>query len=1386
MKPRQPRWDLLGLCLLFAALSLLWPVPPEQTPGPIPAPGTDDNFSPDQLQLHWVRELLPQQPAWPDQPLFQIDAAAQPVVHGQTVYLASARTDSVAAYDADTGNELWSFTSNGPIRFAPAVWRDRLYFGSDDGYLYCLESDTGRLVWKVRGGPSDRLILGNSRLISTWPVRGAPAVVDEPASSDREGTVYFAAGIWPFMGVFLHALDARSGQVVWTNDGEGSVYRKQPHVTDAFAGIAPQGPLVVSGDRLLVPGGRSIPACYDRHSGQLVHYRLAENSKKGGGPSVAVQDRLFINGPGVFEVETGRYVGAGGTNTVGRAGLFYAWTGSECRTLAAKEEAAQTGRASFTLTPLVRTTGPKIEALLLAGNYLLAGEEGLVLAYNLPMPQGQAVPAWRSAIEGRPVHLAVGGDRLLVATREGRLYCFGEGQRTVVRHGPLQRAGSVSDGSAFPVANASGLFTYPARLPTAPGYAVVWGVGSGQLVEELLARTQLNLIVIEPSEERAQTLRQRLIAARTYGTRAAVLTADCNTIQLPPYLASLMTSEDLFEAGVVPGPEFMQRVFTSLRPYGGVACLPLPEEKRPDLSSFATLSADTAQAKMQSDGDWVLMTREGPLPGSANWTHEHADAGNSRVSRDQRVKAPLGLLWFGGTSNEGVLPRHGHGPQPQVVDGRLIIEGVGSLRAVDVYTGLLLWETKLPGLGRTYDNLAHQPGANASGTNYVSLSDGIYVVRDNHCLRLDPATGKEMKRLPLPRLPGVKGQLLWSYLNVCDDYLIGLANPPPTDSKARSKALSSSQYLFVLNRHDGRLLWSRTAKQGFRHNTLIAGGGRLHVIDRDSGDFRLLFKRKADPKAPAARLLALRLNTGKEIWSSGSEVFGTWLAYSAKHDVLIESGRVARDTLSDEPKGMRAYRAGTGQVLWYQKDYAGPAMIHGDRVLKDNGACDLMTGHPYRRPDPLTGELVEWTWARNYGCNTPMASEHLLTFRSGAAGFYDLCNEGGTGNLGGFRSGCTNNLVVAGGVLTAPDYTRTCTCSYQNQTSLALVPTPEAEMWTFQGKTQEVKGVVRRAGLLLGAPGNRKADNGTLWLEYPPVGGPSPRLTVKVEPAGVTWFRRHSSQVEGAGPTWQAASGAKGVRSLTLTLAGANDKPRSYVVRLVFIEPESRLAGERVFDVSLQGQTVYSGLDVSAEAGGPNRMLVIGVRGGQGRPDADAGADADCGVRGGRAGAVWGRGGCGVTDRAKGNRARGEKRQMWFLDIFKKGEDPLPRYEDDFLGPMSWSEDDEAWAGEYGGIRYLIAYERGATPTSEALAHARMVLADPGVFLAAIERAKGTEAVERPWFSEEIAGLRIGEVYFYCSRSKRSILIDLPGGKEDRSWRVEFGEEGCEGIGFDT
>src|SRR5436305_3140943 len=153
------------------------------------------------------------------------------------------------AFSTETGTERWTFVTDGPVRFAPVAWQNKVYFVSDDGYLYCVDAARGTLLWKFRGGPSERKLLGNERLVSAWPARGGPVIAD--------GTVYFAASIWPFMGIFIHALDATSGKVVWTNYGDGSLYMKQPHSADSFAGVATQGALVVAGDTLLLPSGLS-------------------------------------------------------------------------------------------------------------------------------------------------------------------------------------------------------------------------------------------------------------------------------------------------------------------------------------------------------------------------------------------------------------------------------------------------------------------------------------------------------------------------------------------------------------------------------------------------------------------------------------------------------------------------------------------------------------------------------------------------------------------------------------------------------------------------------------------------------------------------------------------------------------------------------------------------------------------------------------------------------------------------------------------------------------------------------------------------------------------------------------------------------------------------
>jgi len=170
----------------------------------------------------------------------------------------------------------------------------------------------------------------------------------------------------------------------------------------------------------------------------------------------------------------------------------------------------------------------------------------------------------------------------------------------------------------------------------------------------------------------------------------------------------------------------------------------------------------------------------------------------------------------------------------------------------------------------------------------------------------------------------------------------------------------------------------------------------------------------------------------------------------------------------DEPQGIRAHRACDARTCGTTNPTSDPPCFTATLSCRAKGLRSSH-GRAQATPDPLTGELVPWRWKRNYGCNTPAASEHLLPSAPGGRLLRSLQRRR-TGNFGGFRSSCTNNLIVCRRRPDAPEYTRTCTCAYQNQSSLALIHMPEAEMWTFFG-TKEVKGTVKRLGLNFGGAG---------------------------------------------------------------------------------------------------------------------------------------------------------------------------------------------------------------------------------------------------------------------------------------------------------------------------
>ena len=348
-----------------------------------------------------------------------------------------------------------------------------------------------------------------------------------------------------------------------------------------------------------------------------------------------------------------------------------------------------------------------------------------------------------------------------------------------------------------------------------------------------------------------------------------------------------------------------------------------------------------------------------------------------------------------------------------------------------------------------------------------------------------------------------------------------------------------------------------------------------------------------DAKANDYRLSALNIKTGDTIWGKTENVFGSWLGYSEKYDILLQADRKSRDMVWERGQRMNSYQGKSGVPLWdITADYSGPCIINDNAIITQHKSFDLMTGYQKIIKHPLSGELIPWNYSRNYGCGTVISSRNFLTFRSASAGFFDLNTDSGTGNFGGFRSGCTSNLIAANGVLNAPDYTRTCTCSYQIQTSLAMIHMPDVETWTFNDMAPATKRIARM-GINFGAPGDRNDDSGTLWLDYPSSGGKSPDPVIIVSGDNVKYFGKHSLRIKKGILKWVEAYGATGIDEITVKILPDNkqqikaDKANyPYTVVLHFLEPAVSQAGQRVFDIALQGKIVMENVDIFSMTNG--------------------------------------------------------------------------------------------------------------------------------------------------------------------------------------------------------
>ncbi|MCK5849636.1 MAG: PQQ-binding-like beta-propeller repeat protein [Kiritimatiellae bacterium] len=986
---------------------------------------TTEKLSTD-LSLQWIRQY----PAFP--PVWTIDGSDMvytPIVLGKTMFVGSPVNDSLSAIDVETGKEKWRFYTEGPIRLAPAGWKGRVFVTSDDGFLYCVNATDGKLIWRFRGGPKKNRVIGDERLVSAWPARGGPVVVSSSISG--QATVYFAASIYPFMGIYVYALDAETGKVVWVNDGRGENWQWKGEKT------APQGSLAVVGNKILIPNNWLGITCLDRTTGKFSYFASTRSlwNVCGSGKYFFAETTGRHGGRGgsVHDLDTGSLMGSLSFSPVLSGGIAFKAEGDDSRasvgaldlskleTVTVKRKPSAKIPSLWSLGKFKKVGRKALRVRLKAGPRLYVTDGNRVVAVDIPSEGKEAKESWVGVVKGEVGDMLAAAGRLFVVTRDGSIYCFGskkvEAKTYAVAHKDLPVASKMDVAKAKKILAVTGV---------RDGYAIVAGIGTGRFVEELLRQSKLMLVVVDPDARKVDSLRRRLDAAGLYGARATVLVGDPSDCGLPSYMASLIVSDD---------PK-VHIPFRSLRPYGGVACV---QGSKVAVAGWVK-KAKIQNTKIEQVGKLVLVRREGALPGSAPWTHQYADSGNTVSSKDDLVRAPLGLLWFGGASSRLSFDRHHFGPRPHVVGGRMFVFGPAGLTAIDVYTGRFLWHAKSPevlSMTKPYDHKRayRLPGSNYMGSYYASVADGVYVAAGRTCLRLDPATGKKISEIPL-HSAGATDKRGFGPIRIFKDVLVAAVDPIIDNLKLFGKSKwngAASRQIAAFDRNTGKALWSFDAKQGFCHNAIAIGGGMVFCVDRWAKD--------AKSKAEGGELLALDVRTGKVAWSTKKDVYGTWVAYSSDTGLVLQSAGMRGKKKSNGSRGI-AYRGKDGTVVWDAKIGAGPWMLNGNMLIaQGRSAFDLRTGKKTKKFGAVGGK----------GCDYDICGTHLITNREGSAAYVDI-DTNIPYRLGGVRSGCLNTLIPADGVLNHPFFAINCTCPLNIRASLALIHMPELVLRTGKKK----------------------------------------------------------------------------------------------------------------------------------------------------------------------------------------------------------------------------------------------------------------------------------------------------------------------------------------------
>ncbi|WP_417383032.1 PQQ-binding-like beta-propeller repeat protein [Gimesia sp.] len=1077
------------------------------------------------------------------------DAAFQVAIADGRAYFGSSVDHMLRCVDLKSGKVLWTCFTGGPVRLSPTVSQSRVYFGSDDGFVYCLDAKTGKEIWKLRAGLNEEMIIARGEMVSRWPVR-TNVLVDD-------GIAYFGAGIFPHENIYLYAVDAKTGKVIWKVD----------NLSQTSAGrneLSPQGYILANDEFLFFPSGRSLPAAFNKKTGEEEHkrsysWRSTAGGVVGGTQALLADGQIYSMGAHHIlaltqdEGDIG-YAWINGQQMAVQGDFAYLATGSSILKVNRSEHAVGSQKAhknDMTINDLFKKlrglkgkkaeevraeiktlqdenkafakagliweiAAPSRNALIVAGDKVIAGGEDQVLIID--EATGKLLETLK--VKGEARGLAVSDGELIVSTSAGEVIGYGSSKSAQ----PVSQINTVTATSPYPEDDLTPVYQQAAKdilthTDMKDGFCLVLGSEEGRLAYELARNSNLKIYCIEPDPAKAELSRQKLSQAGYYGHRVTVHQTELSPLPYSHYFANLIVSDSLLKTGQIPG--IPKDIATHVKPLGGTICLGIPANSQAEKVENTQLMdwlkqtglADTS--KINDKQGYATLVR-GALPGAGSWSHQYGDPGNTASSKDQLVRGGLGVLWFGDPGEKKMVNRHEGAVGPLAINGRLFIQGESTIMAFDAYNGLFLWERDNPQAIRTGVFQNQNPG------NLVASDDSLFFMMKESCYQLDAATGNTVAKIPLPEKLN-DGKHEWGYLAYQNGLIFGTATTRK-ELEARQirrgrKTEDSTDALFAIDVKTGKPAWSYQGKN-IAHHTIAIGPEAAYFIDssitseqraeilrQDKSHLKELTGKEREiaedrlKKQDLRLAVALDIKTGEKLWSKPVDVTdcseigigGGKLTLLYQNNVLLLCGANAnghywKQFIAGDFSRRRlvALNAGDGSLLW-KKDanYRHRPIVVGDKIIAEPWSYDLYTGIQHTRKHPLTGQEVPWSIMRE-GHHCGMLSA--------------------SENLLMFRSGFTGfyDLEKDAGTRHFAGHRTGCWINAIPANGLVMIPESSAGCVCLFSISSTIvlepreerthwtifssvgpKTPVQHMALNMGAPGDRRDAHGTVWMAYP-------------------------------------------------------------------------------------------------------------------------------------------------------------------------------------------------------------------------------------------------------------------------------------------------------------